>query len=600
MSENLSSEKIFGIDLGTTYSAISWIDPDGKATILENAEGNRITPSVVFFETESNTIVGQVAKDGAKADPGNAVSFIKRYMGTTQEERESSSEAPSLNFWGKEYTPEDVSAIILAKLVQDATATTQIPVKKVVITCPAYFGEKERSATRIAGEIAGLEVVQVLDEPAAAALCYALDGSQEKTFSDKNILVYDLGGGTFDATVLRMAAEGGIDVVCTDGDHRLGGKDWDDRVVTYLAEQFNVETNTSDNILDDIDTAYDLQISAEKLKQLLSGKEESSQTVTHAGEKAKISLTRERFDELTSDLLERTFTCTDLVRKIAEDKGITKIDEILLVGGSTRMRQVEEGVKQRYGAAYGVEPRRYEPDTAVAKGAALFSHAKYIKSLLEDEIEKKVQEAGGRDNLSTEKLEKIEKEAIAALSASTGMAVGKIEDVIKKGDVTLAATQSYGIALSTGSGQRVFKMIERQKSLPYKVDQAAFTVVENQSSVKFEVFSFPTTDDDLDLADCVLVGDGELELPSGLPASTPLRCTAELTEKNELHFEGEQMEPARGSEPNVVFLKPFASEEEIPFLPTGRILRFTLEVEGGMSEEAIAESRQAISAMSIE
>jgi len=601
MSENLNSEKIFGIDLGTTYSAISWIDPDGKAVIIPNAEGDSTTPSVVFFESASNVIVGKVAKSSGAADSTNVVSFIKRYMGTTKEDREADREAledlNSLNFWDKEYSPEMVSALILDKLRKDASEATQTPVRKAVITCPAYFGEKERQATEDAGRIAGLEVIQVLDEPAAAALCYVLDSS---VLSDKNVLVYDLGGGTFDVTVLRMTTDGRIEVVCSDGDHRLGGKDWDVKVKNYLAEQFNIQTNTSDDILKDNETDFDLRLKAEELKQQLTGREKSSITVAHGGERAKIELTREKFDELTLPELERTFGFTDNVLAIAESKGISSYDEILLVGGSTKMPQVKEGVKQRYGTRYGVEPRSFEPDTAVSKGATLFAHAKYITRLRNIEIERLKQEAGGGANLSHEQEEQIKKKATETLSAAMGISAEKIEfaDIVGKG-LKLAATKSYGVAVQTNEGLKVFKMIENHQPLPYENARVGFVPHTGMSQLSFDVYSFNTTEESLDPDICLSIGNGLMDLSPGIQQGTPVKAFISLTEQGKLFFEGEIMQEAQGHEPNVEFIEGFGGGGTRALLPTGHKLKFELQTDTKMTEEEIAEERAAIGALSV-
>jgi len=604
MSNDISQEKIFGIDLGTTYSSISWIDPDGRVAIIPDPDDNGalITPSYVFFESESNVIVGQVAKDSARAAPANAVSFIKRFMGLTREEWENDPEPPKLHQWGKDYTPEEISSLILKKLAKNASAVTQTPVKKVVITCPAYFGKKERDATATAGKIAGLEVVQVLDEPAAAALCYALDGSQEKALSEKNILVYDLGGGTFDATVLQITAENEIKVVWTQGDHRLGGKDWDERIKIYLAEQFNKETGNTGDIRDDIDTAYDLEIGAEKLKKLLSGRDVASHTIVHGGDRVTVSLARQEFDERTSDLLEKTYKITDEVLQNTEGRCVSKIDEILLVGGSTQMRQVKEGVKQRYGTKYAVEPRQYEPNTAVAKGAALFACAKSIIPFMEDEFKKLIEEAGGSSNITPQEMERFEEIAAATASAKLGMSLEKFKNMHKAGEgLKLAATKSYGIELLVApeTGEcRVFKMIEWNQPLPYEVHRTASTVVDNQSVVDFKIFSYETTDDDIDPNICDVLGNGVLSLPPGMPGGTPLRASMTLTEKGELHFEGELMQKARGDESNVVVLETF-NKEKVSLIPTGRIKDFTITVKGGMTEDEIIQAASEVSAMTL-
>lgn len=237
--------KVFGIDLGTTYSCIAYIDENGKPVVLKNAEGDLTTPSAVFFETQTDVTVGSAAKESAKMYPEQVVTFIKRSIGQS---------GFSLNLNGIDMKPEEISSYILKKVVKDAEDTLRMEgklgddeqIRDVVITCPAYFGVTERDATKAAGVIAGLNVLAIINEPTAAAITYGVtDDSQNKT-----VLVYDLGGGTFDITMINIKP-GEIRVICTGGDHNLGGKDWDDRVLMYLAEQYQSETGTPDNILED-------------------------------------------------------------------------------------------------------------------------------------------------------------------------------------------------------------------------------------------------------------------------------------------------------------------------------------------------------------
>lgn len=271
--------------------------------------------------------------------------------------------------------PEEISSYILKKVVKDAEDTLRMEGKlgddeqihDVVITCPAYFGVTERDATKAAGVIAGLNVLAIINEPTAAAITYGVtDDSQNKT-----VLVYDLGGGTFDITMINIKP-GEIRVICTGGDHNLGGKDWDDRVLMYLAEQYQSETGTPDNILEDAETLQELSLAAERAKKLLSAKEKAPVAVNYMGERVRVELTREKFDELTEDLLTRTIDLTREMFKEAEKKGFTQSDvsEILLVGGSSKMPQVMSRVKSEF----GIETKMFDPDESVAKGAAIYAN----------------------------------------------------------------------------------------------------------------------------------------------------------------------------------------------------------------------------------
>lgn len=290
-------KRIFGIDLGTTYSSIACVDEYGKPIVIPNAENQRVTPSVVFFDGE-NIVVGDVAKESSKLYPGDVVSFIKRSMGEANFAFEHN---------GKQYRPEEISSFIIRKIVQDAELNLGISgTKDVVITCPAYFGINEREATRRAGEIAGYNVRQIINEPTAAAIAF---GSMEAEH-EQVVLVYDLGGGTFDITMIDIKPNASIEVICTGGDHNLGGKDWDDRIVAYMVQEFQKATGIKDDILADPDTCQDLQLSAEKAKKILTQRDQTPVLVTHAGERIKIILERRSFEIITEDLLERTISLT--------------------------------------------------------------------------------------------------------------------------------------------------------------------------------------------------------------------------------------------------------------------------------------------------
>ena len=252
-----SATKVYGIDLGTTYSCIAYMDEHNKPVVLTNSNGYRTTPSVVFFEDEdeaTNIVVGDAAKESGKLYPNDVVSFVKRQMGTDYE------------FWNKseKYRAEEISALILRKLVKDAEDKVGEEVKDAVITVPAYFGINEREATKKAGEIAGLNVIDIINEPTAAAIAYGVSRD-----TSKKVLVYDLGGGTFDVTLIDISPEA-IEVIVTGGDHNLGGKNWDDAIINYLVEQYHEQTGNNDDILDDAETAKELEVGAENAKKTLS------------------------------------------------------------------------------------------------------------------------------------------------------------------------------------------------------------------------------------------------------------------------------------------------------------------------------------------
>ncbi len=345
--------KIIGIDLGTTNSCVSVLE-GGEPKVIPNPEGNRTTPSVVAFKNGERQ-VGEVAKRQAITNL-NTVSSIKRHMGTDY----------TVNIEGKDYSPQEVSAIILQYLKSYAEEYLGEKVTKAVITVPAYFNDAERQATKDAGRIAGLEVARIINEPTAAALAYGLDKADE----DQKILVFDLGGGTFDVSILELG-DGVFEVRSTAGDNRLGGDDFDNAVMEYLIEEFRKENGI--DLSKDKMALQRLKDAAEKAKKDLSGvtSTQISLPFITAGEAGPlhldVTLTRAKFDEITADLVERTMGPT---RQALRDAGLSpaEIDKVILVGGSTRIPAVQEAIKKETGK----EPHKgVNPDEVVAMGAAI-------------------------------------------------------------------------------------------------------------------------------------------------------------------------------------------------------------------------------------
>ncbi|MFK9091401.1 molecular chaperone DnaK [Bacillus salipaludis] len=345
--------KIIGIDLGTTNSCVSVLE-GGEPKVIPNPEGNRTTPSVIAFKNGERQ-VGEVAKRQAITNP-NTIMSIKRHMGTSHKE----------NIEGKDYTPQELSAIILQYLKSYAEDYLGEPVTKAVITVPAYFNDAERQATKDAGRIAGLEVERIINEPTAAALAYGLD----KTDQDQTILVYDLGGGTFDVSILELG-DGVFEVKSTAGDNRLGGDDFDQVIIDYLVDQFKKENGI--DLSQDKMALQRLKDAAEKAKKDLSGvtSTQISLPFITAGAAGplhlEVTMSRAKFDELSANLVERTMGPT---RQALSDAGLSpsQIDKVILVGGSTRIPAVQEAIKK----ATGQEPHRgVNPDEVVAMGAAI-------------------------------------------------------------------------------------------------------------------------------------------------------------------------------------------------------------------------------------
>ena len=345
--------KIIGIDLGTTYSAVAVLE-GGEAKIIPNPEGNRTTPSVVAFKGDEIQ-VGEVAKRQAITNPNTVIS-IKRHMGTDYKEEVN----------GKKYSPQEISAMILQNLKATAESYLGEKVTKAVITVPAYFNDAQRQATKDAGKIAGLEVERIINEPTAAALAYGLD----KTDVDQKVLVFDLGGGTFDVSILELG-DGVFEVLSTSGDNLLGGDDFDQAIIDYLVEEFKKEQGI--DLSKDKMAMQRLKDAAEKAKKDLSGvtSTQISLPFISAGESGPVhlenTLTRAKFDELTRHLVEKTLVPT---RQALKDAGLTPsdIDQVILVGGSTRIPAVQEAIKKEMGK----EPHKgVNPDEVVAMGAAI-------------------------------------------------------------------------------------------------------------------------------------------------------------------------------------------------------------------------------------
>lgn len=521
------SEKVFGIDLGTTYSCIATVDENGEAKVIKNKEGTNTTPSVVNFADPSSVSVGQVAKETAVIEPQNTVSLVKTLIGKSDF---------AINYNGEDKSPEEVSSYIVRKVAQDAGEQLNDEVKKVVITCPAYFGNAERIATKNAGIIAGLDVLEIISEPTAAAVYYGCTNSD----TEKTILVYDLGGGTFDVTIMRVTP-GQITVICSDGNHDLGGKDWDSAVMNYLAQEFCNSTGFDGDF--DEYAQQDLRLKAERAKTQLTGKEETMVMLDAAGLRAKVTLTRTIFNEITESLLNESITKTDAAIAVAKEKGYT-IDEILLVGGSTKMPQVHDVLA----AKYGMEPKILEPDEAVAKGAALYAATLMGTNIGgwagEDENPGSIQSAGN-DSFS----------------------LPSAKQPIK---IVVTTTKSYALQALRNNKPTCCNMIIKNTEMPDGCISAVkkfATQEDNQSTAVLQVYESDFSEETYDVDEQYKLGEAVLELAGNTPAGSGIEVTFTLNREGILEVTGKE-------------------------LSSGNDVHATMQATGVMAEEKVEELKK--------
>jgi molecular chaperone DnaK (HSP70) len=508
-------KRVYGIDLGTTYSAIAYVDEHGKPVIVPNQESERITPSVVLFDG-NNIIVGNTAKESAKVEPHRVVSRIKQHMGD-----------PNFVFEheGQAFSPEDISSFILRKVVGDAEVALGDSIADVVITCPAYFGTAEREATANAGRLAGLKVRAILNEPTAGAIAYGLEQGE-----DQVVLVYDLGGGTFDVTMIEIK-DRLIRVICTGGDHRLGGVLWDEAIVMYLAEQFREQTGETSDPLDDPEVLNDLFLQAERGKKTLTQREKAPFRVTHAGQQARVELDRAKFEEISKHLLDRTIELTHEMLADARDKGYTRFDKIILVGGATRMPQVRD----RLVAEFNVEPELYDPDEAVAKGAALYALKESLLDQVQDFLSTQTAASGetnGPVDLSTVSEEQVA-EALDHLEKELGLTLtGPVRELVNTRIVNVLSKSLGVVARDDESRDVVVYLLPRNAEVPLERTTDFGTDAENQAAVDIRVMSGER--DSIDPLDCQEVGVATLSLPDRLPARSPIRVKFAISQDGRL------------------------------------------------------------------
>jgi molecular chaperone DnaK (HSP70) len=536
---------MYGIDLGTTYSVVGYIDETGRPAVTRNSEGQDTTPSVVYFESAENIVVGKVAKETAGVFPDHVVSLIKREMGDKDSRRD---------FFGKEYTPASISALILGALAQDAETATHRPVNEVVITVPAYFGLLEKDATKQAGEIAGLKVIGIVPEPVAAALHYGITGSADGT----TFLVYDLGGGTFDVSLITMT-DTSVEVRAVGGNSKLGGADWDEKLFDHILEQLIAQWG-DESVRDDEAELQAIKTLTEQTKKDLS-KAESKQIIRrYSGTAAKITVTRKQFEEMTADLLEETIRITARTLDEAGERypGIrSQIGQLLLVGGSSWMPAVSERLKQEF----SWEPRLSDPDLAVAKGAALYAAGQTVRFVEADA-------ATDSGSLPVDATARgaglpapgpVTEEAVQAVSKRTGVDEEKVRDLAQRTvvnvlpkavGVKLVDTSKPGWERDPEAASYIEHLIAAQTQLPYAADTlVASTVVASQPGVEIEIWEQAGEVPSPEIEANHRVDDGgeitgleEFALPAGSPVNIDIQVDAEGT----IHLRA--VEPKSGKE----------------------------------------------------
>ncbi|WP_288818084.1 Hsp70 family protein [uncultured Corynebacterium sp.] len=511
------AERIYGIDLGTSNSAISYVDSLGVPVIQENLDGDLSTPSVVWFESKANTVVGKLAREEKLFSPNDVIELVKRSIGTDKK----------WNFSGKPYTPEEISSLVLRSLVPDEAADDEI---SAVITVPAYFGAKEREATRNAGQIANFNVLELVAEPVAAALYY----DSKQPLKDKTLLVYDLGGGTFDATIVQ-----GIDntfrVIATDGDARLGGADWDKALGEFILDKFIEQTGDEEAENDETFVAK-LHEQTVNCKEALSNAESATvRLASDSGSRAKIAVTREDLERVTAPLLEQTEIPLTRVLETAKEKepGLT-IDEVILVGGSSRMTAVTKLVER----LTGKKPLLVEPDLAVAKGAAL---AAMISKL------------GGVVN--AESSPAVQQQSIAQIAAETGIDAGQLAALSEK-KVANVLPKSIGIRVVDHLNNPYIDYLVNQNDmipLSEPVVREYSTVADGQEEVDLTLYqqASDVPSEDVALNDIISGSESMLTGIPPLPKGQPIQVKFFVAADGMITVEGTHVPSGRSIESRV-------------------------------------------------
>ncbi|MFD7841713.1 Hsp70 family protein [Nocardia sp. NPDC059764] len=516
---------VYGIDLGTTNSAIAAIDADGRPQVLVGLKGEPTVPSVVLFASANDHVVGEGARRQARLDPDNVCTLVKRRMGDAEWR---------FGAHGQLWSAPAVSALILKSLAADAEFSGGEPVRRAVITVPAYFGDEERRATIQAGTYAGFDVAGVLSEPIAAALSYGfgrLDGGIElgKEPTRETVLVYDLGGGTFDATVIELA-DRRISVLAVEGDHQLGGADWDERLALYLSQQFCTANPDAEDPLDDSVGSQLLVLAAEQAKQELTTAEATEVVIAHDGARAVIPLTRSDLESLTASLMRRTLDLTKAVLAAAEKRGVRQVDRLLLVGGSSRMPMVAEQLRKEFGLTGELR----DPDLSVARGAALYGEKLEMERLVAADL---VTRGRLRDGAPLGDADPGDLEgSLVRVAASFGQPVSLVRRMIEI-QVDTVVSRGFGVlALDPFNGLAASWLVHRNQTLPIKVRRSYGTVRANQEQIELTIVEQQGQAASTRPEDTKVLVEGRIrDIPPGYPEGSEVRVTFEMGFDGVLH-----------------------------------------------------------------
>jgi molecular chaperone DnaK len=521
---------VHGIDLGTTNSAIARTGPDGRPQVLAGLSGEPTTPSVVLFASPGEHVVGEGARREARLDPEHVCTLVKRRMGDAE--------------WrfvahGKAWSAPAVSSLILKSLVADAAFSGETPTS-AVITVPAYFGDEERRATVLAGTYAGLDVVDVLSEPIAAALAYGfgrLDGGLDMTKGDlskgaahETVLVYDLGGGTFDATVIELA-DRRISVLAVEGDHQLGGADWDERIALHLSRQFCADNPDAEDPLDDSTGSQELILAAERAKHQLSDADKAEVLIAHADARSTVTLGRAELESMSAPLLRRTIDLTKACLAEAERRGVPRVDKVLLVGGSSRMPAVARALRDEL----GLDPQLHDPDLAVAHGAALFGEKKELERMVAADLRTRGRLRDGHDleDAASTDLD----DACRRVADAYDVPLVQVRRAVEI-QIDTVVSRGFGVLAVNAMAGRLEPswLVHRNDRLPIRTSRSYGTIRPDQTEIQLTVVVQQGQAESSRPEDAKVLIVGEISgIPPGFDEGSEVRVTFEMGFDGVLH-----------------------------------------------------------------